>query len=1105
MVSPAPDIEEVLASSPLGFATFDRALRFQRINPLLAQMNGLPVEAHLGRTPMELLPAIDPQQYLPMIEAAFRGEVSPPIRIEGETPAAPGRRFWEERFYPIYDRRRRRVVGVGAIVADVTERVQAEQALRRQEATAQLILESAPNGMLLVDSDGRIVAINPAAERVFGYAHGELVGELVDVLLPHPDAIDHPGLRRRFLLDPETRLMGHGRDLAARRKDGSQFPVEVGLAVAAGAPGLVICVVTDISERKRAEAATDALLASERASRERLAQLQSITEASLAQLPFDDLLHEMLDRVVHVLGATSGSVLLVDDTGTRLVVRATHGMPEPEGEDRSMPVGVGVGGRVARDAQPVIVPDLGSPGATGAPTYRPTMQLAGLRSLIAVPLIVEGNVVGVLTVASPELAKFGSDDLQLLQPAADRVALAVDRAAAFERERGIAEALQRSLLPERLPSVVGGAVAARYFPGTSGMQVGGDWYDVLELPAGEVLLVIGDVMGRGVRAASVMGNLRNAVRIYVQMGLALAEVAERLNEAVLAMGEDEMATLALAAVDPATGRVRAVSAGHLPPVVRRADGSAELLAVDPGVVLGAYPDATYEETSAFLEPGGSLLVYTDGLIERPGSAITSGLDDLVHAMATAPVEPGAGCDALVARFLPPGSSTDDVAMLWLQLYPAALRAAVQMPLPNDAEGVARVRSQVRGWMQHWGADEDETSDLLVAVNEACAVTSPPDEPAIGELRLSLFEDRVEAIVRTPGHIGLPPGSTDLGRGLVLLAATSDSFTVDRSSTGEEVRIVRRLAAPLLPQGRAGTERERGLLVEPMAASVPLCRHYVRERLRHGSADLANRAELCVSELVTNAVVHAATPVEVLVEPDRDGVLLEVRDLSPALPRRLVHSERAATGRGLDLVASLSERWGVHRVDARTKAVWCRLGPEAKVAEPDPDALLAAWGDDEWPDEPAPPGPEGELVLRGYPVGLGGRLREHVEALLRECLLLVGPDDAEAGPGTDPALRRLVATLRTSHEEVLLAVEGQRLAAAQEGEAVVDVRLPDALRSTPFRTWAEQLGELDRRAAGGELLTPVAAPDVAALFGWVGADLARQVAGGPAQPWPGAAG
>ncbi|NHC13166.1 SpoIIE family protein phosphatase [Motilibacter deserti] len=1106
---PAPDIEDVLASSPLGFATFDRKLRFQRINPLLAAMNGHPVEAHLGRTPMELLPDIDPAQYLPMIDAAFAGEVSPPLRIEGETPAAPGHRYWEERFYPIYDRRRR-VVGVGAIVADVTVRVQAEEALRRQEATAQLILESAPNGMLLVDADGTIVAINPAAERVFGYAHGELVGQLVDVLLPNPDAVDHPALRRQFLVDPETRLMGHGRDLAARRKDGTQFPVEVGLAVAEGAPGLVICVVTDISGRKRAEAEAEQLLASERAARERLARLQSITEASLAQLPLDDLLHEMLDRVVQVLGANSGSVLLVDDTGAQLVVRATHGMPEPEGEDRSMPVGVGVGGRVARDAQPVIVPDLGAPGDAASPTYRPTMQLAGLRSLIAVPLVVEGKVVGVLTVASSEPGKFGSDDLQLLQPAADRVALAVDRARAFERERGIAEALQRSLLPERLPAVPGGAVAARYFPGTSGMQVGGDWYDVLELPDGEVLLVIGDVMGRGVRAASVMGNLRNAVRIYVQMGLPLAEVAARLNEAVLAMGEDEMATLLLAAVDPGSGKVRAVSAGHVPPVVRDPGGGARLLGVEPGVVLGAQPDARYEATELQIELGASLLVYTDGLIERSDVPITDGLDDLVHAMATAPGDPGAGCDALVARFLPPGSSTDDVAMLWLQLYPAPLWAAVQMPLPNDADGVAAVRAEVRSWMQRWGADEDETGDMLVAVSEACAVTSPPQDPALGELRLSLFEDRVEATVRTAAPVALPPGSTDLGRGLVLLAATSDSFTVERSPTGEEVRVVRRLGAPLLPHAAVAAERERGLRVDPTAASVPLCRHYVRERLRHSPSDLADRAELCVSELVTNAVVHAATAIEVIVEPLDSRVRLEVRDHSPALPRRLVHSERAATGRGLDLVATLSEAWGVLRVDPRTKAVWCQLGAQAEEPELDADALLAAWADEEWPEEwPAEPvagtaAADGELVLCGYPVALGARLREHVEALLRECLLLSG-DEAGDDAGNDPGLGRLATALRRSHEDVLLPIEGQRLAAAQQGEDDVDVRLHAALRSSRFDEWEGQLRELDTRAASGELLTPVAPADVAALFRWIGDELGGQAAGRTPQRWPGPVG
>src|ERR671925_113848 len=289
--------------------------------------------------------------------------------------------------------------------------------------------------------------------------------------------------------------------------------------------------------------------------------LQSVSDTALTHLALDDLLPELLDRIAEILRADAVSVLLADPESDGLLLRASRGVAAVE-EPHRVPVGRGTfAGRVAKERRPIVVEDGEGDG--------------GLRSLIGVPLLAEGEVSGVVIAGSLTPNRFDDNDAALLALVADRAALAIGNAGLFEREHKIVETLQRSLLPARLPNLPGMSLAAHYSPG--GADVGGDWYDAIELSGGGVGLAMGDVVGHGIEAAALMGELRNALRAYALEGGSPAAVLSRLDHLVSQMEGDQMATLVYAVIDPDWTRVRFAGAGHPPPLLLRPDGDAEFL------------------------------------------------------------------------------------------------------------------------------------------------------------------------------------------------------------------------------------------------------------------------------------------------------------------------------------------------------------------------------------------------------------------------------------------------------------------------------------------------------------------------------------------------
>jgi serine phosphatase RsbU (regulator of sigma subunit) len=285
---------------------------------------------------------------------------------------------------------------------------------------------------------------------------------------------------------------------------------------------------------------------------------------------------------------------------------------------------------------------------------------------MSLPLMARGRTLGVLSL-SRETA-YDDGDLDHALDLSRRAALALDNASRYAFERDVAVTLQHSLLPRALTGREGLTAAARYLPGARGTRVGGDWYDVLEVD-GKVVLVVGDVMGRGIEAAAVMGQLRATVRAYALEGHPPAEVLTRLDQVVLSLTGLHFSTCIVALLDPVTRAMCVACAGHLPPLIVAPGGGATVLEVDPGLPLGVGGSGFVQQTVQ-LPPGALVLLYTDGLVESRDASLQEGIDRLVAALGEPVGSADEACDrALEAQGLH-GDQDDDTAVLAVLLDPA---------------------------------------------------------------------------------------------------------------------------------------------------------------------------------------------------------------------------------------------------------------------------------------------------------------------------------------------------------------------------------------------------------------------------------------------------
>jgi PAS domain S-box-containing protein len=364
--------------------------------------------------------------------------------------------------------------------------------------------------------------------------------------------------------------------------------------------------------------------------------------------------------------------------------------------------------------------------------------------------------------------------------------------AVYEREHTIAETLQRSLLPERLPRIEGLEIAARYLPAGRGAAVGGDWYDALERPDGRVALVVGDVVGHGLRAAAAMGQLRNAFRAYALAESSPAEVMARINMLVTTGGEETMATALYLVLDRESGEVRFASAGHPPPLVLGPDG-VSFLEGGRSVPVGAAVPGAFQEARAVLPSGASLLLYTDGLVERRDTPLEERLDALVDAAEQAERGLESLCDAVLARVLGDSRPSDDVALLAVRPGPVEA-GRISLSLPAEPESLPGLRRRLVRFLQAAGADEEETYEIALTVCEAAGnaiehAYGPADASFQVEARVG--DGELVAVIRDRGSWREPRGPMG-GRGLKIMEGLMDDLEVRTEESGTVVEMRRHL-------------------------------------------------------------------------------------------------------------------------------------------------------------------------------------------------------------------------------------------------------------------------------------------------------------------------
>jgi sigma-B regulation protein RsbU (phosphoserine phosphatase) len=400
-------------------------------------------------------------------------------------------------------------------------------------------------------------------------------------------------------------------------------------------------------------------LADALASVDHLRKLQRVTDAALANLTVDELLDELLIRVREALSADTAAILLLDKGRGELVARAAKGLEEEVEQGFRIPLGRGFAGAIAASGKPVSIPDVDH-----SIVLNPILRQRGVRSLLGVPLVVQGDTLGVLHVGTLKPRLFSSDDEALLQLVGDRVALAI-HVGLYERERAVARTLQRSLLPEKLPALPGFRLAARYLAAPGG-DVGGDWYDSFLLPAGSIAVAIGDVAGRGLGAASVMGKLRNALRAYALELSSPSDVLQRMNRLVQHLDPEDMATAFYGTIDPVDLTFRFSSAGHMPPIIREPDGTVRIVTMEGGPPFGVPSDWSFTDAAEQLHPGTSVVLFTDGLIERRDASLDDGflwLSELCRPERT----PEERCDMILDGLTADGHLDDDVAFLVIEV------------------------------------------------------------------------------------------------------------------------------------------------------------------------------------------------------------------------------------------------------------------------------------------------------------------------------------------------------------------------------------------------------------------------------------------------------
>lgn len=446
-------------------------------------------------------------------------------------------------------------------------------------------------------------------------------------------------------------------------------------------------------------------------------------------------------------------------------------------------------------AQPIHLPNIDAATAEWLARVWQRPPVADLLkgvSMVLLPLIAQDTLLGLLICTRiPGFRKFDRYDLDIGMEFAARAAIVIDNARRFSRERATALTLQRSLLPNRLSAPSSVEVKHRYLPGSKLVEVGGDWYESIALPGARVGLIVGDVAGHGVKAAVTMGRLRTALHTLANLDFPPAEALHALHELMIELGEQEphFATCVYAIYDATNGRCEIASAGHLPPLLLKPDGTNEYLTVPPAPPLGVTGGATIESREFAVDDGSIFVIYTDGLVESRGRDIDDGLARLSEIFDAGALDrPMEELAKATLDGVYSDQHRDDIAVLLARLRRLPADRHQSWALPADPAAVRRARGLVRDRLERWELGElSYTTELLVSE----LITNALRYAAPGPIELRLLYERTivcEVLDRSAALPRLRHAADDeeTGRGLVVVSQYAHRWGTRRTATGKVV-------------------------------------------------------------------------------------------------------------------------------------------------------------------------------------------------------------------------------------------------------------------------------------------------------------------------------
>ncbi|AGZ44536.1 putative magnesium/manganese-dependent protein phosphatase with GAF domain [Actinoplanes friuliensis DSM 7358] len=651
-------------------------------------------------------------------------------------------------------------------------------------ATVEVLLAS-PVPMALAYGDDHVLVYNDAYAEVLGARHPAALGrpaaEVFGELWHAPGVggvVEDVYRTGQPFLEAETQI-------AVARGSAGQFEQASftrGHSVVRDVHGTVVGVLTVAAETTQVT--------------RRLQSLGDLTSKLASALTIDDVARVVLAYAMSSFDVDH-CVFAVDDGAEFRYVRRIRGEMMDEADERLPPLWKRIGA------------DPGSPLVTAAQTGRPSFQPDGsplakiatdrherrIRALAAMPLRT-ASLAGALTMGFRTAHTWLPAERALLYAAAELVAQAAERARRFEAQHGTAQLLQRSMLPEHLPELDRFRIAARYDVGVDGNAAGGDFYDAFELSDGRLAMVLGDVAGHDVRAAAVMGQVRAALRALALTDSAPGVVLAGLDRLVESLGaesrnEEIFVTVVYGVLDPSDGSITLASAGHPPPVLRRADphggaASAELVPVPPGAPLGL--GGHWRTTTLRLEPGDSILMFSDGVVERRDRPLSDGLADLVAAAGAANSGDPRNLCALATQAVA-GRTDDDVAVLAVERAIALSRSATML-VPAEPTGPSRVRQWMTSRLRDWSVPEPVIGAAILCTSELTTnALLHAGTPA--QVHIDLSAERLLVSVADTGTRGsVTRARTDTlssrGRGLGLIEELSDTWGTDPTVRGSTV-------------------------------------------------------------------------------------------------------------------------------------------------------------------------------------------------------------------------------------------------------------------------------------------------------------------------------